>query len=152
MCVVPDKVKKAVLYVPAGIKNAPSIRLVRMAFPMLLYWVTHKQKWLKRSILPMAVTEDNIDSDTFETAKCSIDYAKIKAGMPSNVNPKDMKKCLAPTLVLAGENDCMFPANLVMPQAKKIIPNCSVYLLKNRGHINKLTDAEKKNIIAFLMG
>lgn len=150
MCVAPEKVEKSVLYVPSGIKNAPVINLMSMAFPMLLYWMTHKQKWFIKSILPMAVTEDNIDSDTFETAKCSIDNAKIKAGMPSNVSPDDMRKCLAPTLVLAGENDCMFPAGLVIPQAEKMITNCTTYLLQGRGHMNRLTEPEKQKIIQFL--
>lgn len=151
MCVAPEKVEKSVLYVPSGIKNAPVINLISMAFPMLLYWITHKQKWLIKAILPMAVSEDNIDSDTFETAKCSIDNAKIKAGMPSNVSPDDMRKCLAPTLVLAGENDCMFPAGLVIPQAEKMITNCTTYLLQGRGHMNRLTEPEKQKIIQFLM-
>lgn len=149
MCVAPAKIEKVVLYVPSGIKNAPAINLVGMAFPMVLYWITGQQKWLKKCILPMAVTEDNIDIDTFETAKCSIDNAKIKAGMPSNVKPVDMRQCLAPTLVLAGEYDCMFPADLVIPQAEKIIPNCTTYLLKGRGHMHVLTEAEKQKIIDF---
>ena len=48
MCEVPDKVKKAVLYIPAGIKNAPAIKNARMLIPMTLYWITGKEKWLKK--------------------------------------------------------------------------------------------------------
>ncbi|MDD3402414.1 MAG: hypothetical protein PHQ72_03525 [Hespellia sp.] len=131
-------------------KNEPAIKLIRMAFPMIMYWITHNQKWFIKCMMPMAVTVDNIDDDIFETAKCSIDNAKIKAGMPSNVNPKDMRKCLAPTLVLAGENDCMFPADLVIPQSEKIITNCTTYLLQDRGHMNKLTKTEQDKVIEFL--
>lgn len=89
-------------------------------------------------------------ADIFETAKCSIDNVKIKAGMPSNVLPDDMRKCIAPTMVMAGENDCLFPAKLVIPQAEKILPNCVTYLLQNRGHINYLTEIEKQKIVDFL--
>ena len=32
MCVVPDKIKKAVLYVPSGIKNAPGIKSVNINY------------------------------------------------------------------------------------------------------------------------
>ena len=151
MCVAPEKIEKSVLCVPSGIKNAPAINLISMAFPMMLYWVTHKQKWLIKTILPMAVSEDNIDRDAFETATCSIDHAKIKAGMPSNVVPDDMRKCLAPTLVLAGEKDCMFPAKRVIPQAENMITNCTTYLLQGRGHMHSLTETEKQMIIQFLM-
>lgn len=150
MCVSPEKIEKAVLYVPSAIKNAPVINSVSMAFPMMLYWMTHEQKWLEACILPMAVTKENITSDIFETAKCSIDFAKIKAGMPSDVNPAEMQKCTAPTLVLAGEHDCLFPAARVLPQAEKMIPHCKTYLLKQRGHMNVLTDTEKKMIVGFL--
>lgn len=151
MCVSPEKIEKVVLYVPSGIKNAPAIKSMRMMLPMIMYWVTHKQKWLEQCILPMAITKDNIDKDIFETAKCSIDYAKIKAGMPSNVKAYDMKKCMASALVMACEKDCLFPAKMVIPQAKKIIPNCTTYLLTNRGHMSALTEEEKQKIIAFLL-
>jgi pimeloyl-ACP methyl ester carboxylesterase len=151
MCVAPEKIEKAVLYVPSGIKNASMLRSTRMLMPMLMYWIVHKEKWLKKCILPMAITEDNITDDIFATAKCSIDNAKIKKGMPSNVEPSKLKRCLAPTLVLAGEKDCLFPAKLVLPQAKSIIPNCTTYLLKDRGHMNILTDEEKRKISLFLI-
>jgi pimeloyl-ACP methyl ester carboxylesterase len=151
MCVSPTKMDKVVLYVPSGIKNAPAIYSMSMMLPMIMYWITHKQKWLEKCILPMALTNENIDKDIFETAKCSIDHAKIKTGMPSNVKAIDMSKCKVSTLVMAAEKDCLFPAKLVIPQAKKIIPNCITYLLKNRGHMNKLTETEKQMILDFLL-
>ncbi|MHB8062913.1 MAG: hypothetical protein ACYDG2_09815 [Ruminiclostridium sp.] len=98
----------------------------------------------------MTVTGDNIDSDIFETVRCSIDHVKIKASMPSDVKPDDMKKCLAPTLVMAGEFDCLFPAELVIPQAQNIISICTTYILQGRGHMHHLTEAEKKIIVDFL--
>ena len=122
-----------------------------MMIPMIMYWVTHKRKWFEACIMPMAITKDNITEDIFETAKTSIDNVKIKTGMPSNVKPKDMRNCLAPTFVLAGEYDCLFPSKNVLTQAKNIIPNCKTYLLKNRGHMNLLTAEEKKMIVTFLL-
>ena len=151
MCVSPDMVEKAVLYVPSGIKNAPAVFSMSMMLPMIMYWITHKKKWFEACIMPMAITRDNISDDIFETAKCSIDNVRIKTGMPSNVNPRDMKKCKAPALVLAGEHDCLFPAKGVIPKAEEIIPNCTTYLLKKRGHINILTAEEKKMIVDFLL-
>lgn len=151
MCVAPEKIEKAVLYVPSGINNASAIYSIRMMYPMIMYWITQKQKWLERCIMPMAITKENIDMDIFETAKCSIDHAKIKVGMPSNVKGSDLIKCEAPTLVLAGENDCLFPAKRVIPRANKYIQHCTTYLLKTRGHINVLTKKEKQMIVDFLL-
>ncbi len=150
MCVAPEKVKRAVLYVPSGIKNAPVINSMSMMFPMILYWITHKDKLLKKCMLPMAVVEENITDDIYETAKLSIDFAKVKTGMPSNVGANVMKKCKAPTLVMAAEKDCLFPAKEVIPRAEQIIENCTTYLLQDRGHMSYLTEEEKKMIVDFL--
>ena len=151
MCVVPNKMEKVVLYVPSGISNAPSINSISMMIPMIMYWITHKDKWLRKRMLPMAIVEENITDDIYETAKLSIDFSKVKTGMPSNVKSEDMKKCKAPTLVMAAEMDCLFPAKQVIPRAEKIIDNCTTYLLKARGHMHFLTEDEKKMIVDFLV-
>lgn len=150
MCVAPEKIKRAVLYVPSGIKNAPSINSMSMMFPMIMYWITHENQWLRKCMLPMALTEVNITDDIYETAKLSIDHSKVKTGMPSNATEKDMKKCKAPVLVMAAEKDCLFPAKGVLSRAQRIIENCTTYLLKDRGHMSSLTEEEKQGIIDFL--
>ena len=149
MCVSPEKIKRALLYVPSGIKNAPAINSMSMMMPMIMYWITHKDKWLRKTMLPMAIIEDNITDDIYQTAKLSITHAKIKTGMPSNVDGALMKQCKAPTLVMAAEKDCLFPGKGVIKRAKEIIPNCTTYLIKGRGHMNIMTDEEKEMIREF---
>lgn len=151
MCVAPDKIKRVVLYIPSGISNAPAINSLSMMMPMIMYWITHKDKFLKQCMMPMAIEEDNITDDIYETAKLSIDFSKVKTGMPSNVDAKEIKKCNAPTLVMAAEKDCLFPAKNVIPRAKKIINNCTTYLLEGRGHMHFLTEDEQKMIVDFLI-
>ena len=90
-------------------------------------------------------------NDIYITAKLSIDYIKVKTGMPSDVDEELMKKCNAPTLIMAAEKDCLFPGKGVIERAGRIIPNCETYLLKGRGHMNFLTDEEKKMIVDFLL-
>ena len=101
-------------------------------------------------MLPMAITEENITDDIYQTAKLSIDYAKIKTHMPSDVDKKSIRKCEAPTLILAAERDCLFPGAGVIARAERIIPNCRTYLLRGRGHMNILTEEEKKMVVDFL--
>ena len=151
MCVVPDKIKRDVIYVPSGIKNAPAVNSSKMMIPMIIYWITGKDKWLKKVFLPLAITEENISDDIFETARLSILYSKVKTGMPSDVDEGLLKKCDAPTLVMAAERDCLFPGKDVIERAKRIIPNCETYLLEGRGHMNTLTKDEKKMIVDFLL-
>ena len=150
MCAVPDKVNKAVLYIPAGIRNAPAIRSANMMFPMIMYWITKKDLWLRKCFLPMAITMDHVTDDIYQTAKLSIDYVKVKTAMPSDVDGDKMRKCLAPALVMGAEKDCLFPGRGVIKRAEKIIPNCKTYLLRGRGHMHFLTDEEKKMIVDFL--
>ncbi len=151
MCMVPDKIKKAVIYVPSGIKNAPALNNSKMMFPMIMYWITGKDNWLKSVFLPLAITEDNITEDIYETAKLSILHSKVKVGMPSDVDENLMKKCNVPTLVMAAEKDCLFPGKGVIERAERIIPNCKTYLLEGRGHMHFLTADEKKMIVDFLI-
>jgi pimeloyl-ACP methyl ester carboxylesterase len=150
LCVSPEKINRAVLYVPAGIKNAPAINSLNMMFPMIMYRITHKDKWFRKCLLPMAVTGDNISRDIFETAKLSIDYSKVKISMPSNIHEHLIAKCKAPVLVLAAEKDCLFPGFGVIRRAERIIKNCTTYLLKDRGHMNALSADEKQMIVDFL--
>lgn len=150
MCVAPKKLEKIALLIPGGIKNAPAIKSMNMLFPMIMYWMTGKRKWFIRCILPMAIKEENITEDILITAKCSIDNAKIKKGMPSNVSTKLLSKCNAPTYILAAELDCMFPGKGVLKRAEKVLPNCTTYLLKDRGHIHYLSEKEKESIVTFL--
>ena len=150
MCEVPDKIKRVVIYIPSGIKNAFQLKNATMMFPMILYWVTGKDEWLKRTMMPMAITEENITQDIYETAKLSIDHVKVKTAMPTNVAASRMAKCKAPTLVMGAEKDCLFPGAKVLERAKRIIPNCQTYLLRDRGHMHFLTEEEKKMIVDFL--
>ena len=151
MCIAPEVIKRSVLIVPSAIQNAPTYKSISMAFPMFMYWLTHSEKWFMKCILPMAITENNITEDILETARCSIDNAKIKSIMPKNESCKNLRKYQKPVLVMAAEKDCLFPAKDVLLKAKKVWKQSKRYLLKDRGHINELTGEEKKIVIDFLI-
>ena len=74
----------------------------------------------------------------------------VETGMPSNVSGKLMQRCKAPTLVMAAEKDCLFPGERLIRRAQEIIPNCTTYLIKGRGHLHYMTDEEKEMIRTFL--
>lgn len=151
MCVAPEMIERSVLLVPSAIKNAAIYKSINMAFPMMMYWLTHNEKWFVKCILPMAVEERNITEDILTTARCSIDNAKIKSVMPQNERKSNLCKYKNPILVMAAERDCLFPAGNVLPQARKVWKQSRTYLLKGRGHIHALTNDEKKMIVGFLL-
>lgn len=144
---VPEKIEKAVLIVPSGIRNAAAGSM-KMIPPLLMYRATHKEKYLVQCILPMAVTEDNIDADTLETVRRTLDHVRIKAGMPGNIRLKEPSA--VPALVMAAERDCLFPAKHVLPQAQRLFSQCRAYTLEGRGHMCALTEDEKRMICAFI--
>ena len=151
MCVAPEKISKAILMVTSGICNASTASIMfSMGIPMILYLITKKEKWLKKAILPMAINENEIDESTLEMAKCSFDNVCVKAGMPSKVNVADMKYYTAPTLLITGEKDVLFPGEKVIARAKTMIPNLKTYLMKGSGHMFVLTSEKNKNILKMI--
>lgn len=150
MCVAPEKIEKSVLIVPAGINNAFPINSIKMIIPLIKYCITKKEKYVKETVLFMAITEDVLDKNTMDIVKDSFNNVRKKVGMPSNVSKKLISKCMAPTLVIASEKDCLFPAKKVLLRAKAIIPNCKVHELKKCGHMHIISEYEKNMILDFL--
>ena len=151
MCVCPEKIKCAVLYVPAGISNAPAVKSASMMYSLMRYKATRDGEWLKKVFALLSAGKCEVSEDMLRTAGLSILHTKVKAAMPSNVPEKLMKNCKAPTLVMAAELDCLFPGRAVIVRARKMLPFCRTYLLEDRGHLNELTDKEKRIIIGFLL-
>ncbi len=150
ICVAPEKVKKSVLIVPAGISNALPISSVKMMIPLLQYRMTKKKKYLIKTALFMALHEDVLDEDTLDTVKDSFDNVKTKVGMPTNIEEQKLSGYHSPTLVIASEKDCLFPAKKVLAIAKQIFTDCRIYELKESGHMHILPPSIKNTIVEFL--
>lgn len=148
----PKKIEKAVLLMPAGIKNNLSLSIMPLALSMLQYRLTKNKSYLLKTALQLAAFTDSRDLDQYilPTLADSFDHVHVRAGMPSNISEQLAKKCKAPLLIMAAENDCLFPAHKVLPRAQAIFSNCQTYLLENRGHLCYLTKQEEQQIITFL--
>lgn len=150
LCTAPQKVEKAVFIVPAGIHNAVPVSSVRMMIPLLQYRITKKEKYLIKTALYMALHREVLDEDTLDILKDSFEHVKTKVGMPTNIERRKLSGYHAPTLVIASEKDCLFPAKKVLPRAKQLFPNCKVYELKDSGHMHVLPEKVKGWIVDFL--
>ncbi|OEF97163.1 alpha/beta fold hydrolase [Desulfuribacillus alkaliarsenatis] len=147
MCVSPEKISKAILLVPAGIYNASKSKLIfSMGIPMMMYIVTKKEKWFEKAFLPMTTHGEAIDKDTLEMIRTSFHYVKVNPNMPSNIKKEDIKNYQAPTLLLAGEKDVLFPGEKVINRAKEIMPNLETHLLQECGHLYFSSDKRKQYI------
>ena len=150
MCVAPEKVDKAVLLVPAGISNAIPISSLKMMIPLLQYRITKQEKYIIKTALYIALHENVLDEDTLNILKDSFDNVKTKVGMPTNIDAKKLQKYHSPTLVIASEKDCLFPAKKVLYRASQIISDCQTVELKGSGHMHILPQKEKDKIVEFL--
>jgi len=147
MCVAPGKISKAILLVPAGIYNAPKSRLIiSMGVPMLLYLITRREKWFEKAFMPMMSPDEPIDRDTIEMIRTTFHHVKVNPNMPSNVRGEDIKEYQAPTLLLAGEKDVLFPGEPVLKRAREIIPNVETHLLQGCGHLYFSSEQRKMDI------
>ena len=150
ICVAPNKVDKTVLVVPAGINNALPLSSIKMMIPLLRYRITKNKKYLINTALFMALHEDILDEDTLNIVKDSFDNVKTKVGMPTNIDEQKLFNYHSPTMIIASEKDCLFPAKKVLPRAKQIFPHCQTIELKDSGHMHILPQDIKKEIIKFL--
>lgn len=147
MCVAPQKISKAVLLVPAGIYNASKATLVfSMGIPMMMYLATKNEKWFKRAFQPMATPGEPIDQSTLEMIRISFHHVKINPNMPSPVKKEKILNYEAPTLLLAGEKDALFPGRKVIEKAKELIPQAKTCLLENCGHLYFTSEKRKMHI------
>lgn len=120
--------------------------------PLLQYRTTKNKKYLIRKALYMALHEDILDEDTLDIVKDSFDNVKTKVGMPTNIEEQKLSGYNSPTLVIASEKDCLFPAKKVLPRAKRIFRDCKIYELKESGHMHVLPQNIKSIIVEFLKG
>lgn len=117
----PHQIGKAVLVVPSGLAPIPMLPLIaKIGFPMILYQLTQKRIWLVRSLSPM---NPNPAENVVEVTGAIYKHLRLEAEMPRRIRDADLKNFHAPTLVLAGENDLLFPPKVILPRAHNVIPN-----------------------------
>lgn len=150
MCVAPKKIERAVLIVPAGISNAIPFSAMAMLIPLIQYRMTKQEKYLVKTALYMALREEVLDEDTLDILKDSFDNVKIKAAMPTNIAKKRLSGYCSPTLIIASDKDCLFPARKVLRRARRMIADCQTITLKESGHMHILPQTEKERIAVFL--
>jgi pimeloyl-ACP methyl ester carboxylesterase len=116
----PTKIGKAILVVPSGLTPLPLLPMItRIGFPMIMYRMTRKHSWLIRNL---SALYPNPSERFVEATRAIYQHVKLEAGMPRTIHREELKAFRAPTLVLAGEKDILFPASAVIPRSRAAIP------------------------------
>ena len=66
---------------------------------------------------------DDLSEDDLEWTEVAFRHVRIEPKMPRPATKEELERLKAPTLVIAAEQDAMFPGDAVVRRAKEIIPN-----------------------------
>ena len=129
----PERISAAAFIVPSGFANGSGISIMRkLVIPLMKYRLSPTRKNFEKTILPLV---DHLDDDLIEMSYTTIPNLKVASRMPHPMKKKDLIEFKAPSLVIAAENDILFPGKSVIKNAKKILPNLiSTKLLHNKPH------------------
>ena len=90
------------------------------------------RKNFERTVLPLV---DHLDDELVEMSLLTISNLKVASRMPHPMKKKELLEFKAPTIVIAAENDILFPGKPVIKRAKKILPNLfNTKLLRDKPH------------------
>ncbi len=146
-----ERVENAVLVVPSSISNIfPLSSVFRMGLPMSMYVLTHKTKWIEKAIIPLADDESRVNAPTVEMVKAAYEHVVIKVALPSALKRGQLSDLTVPVMLVAAQNDCLFPGEKIIMKAKKLKLNADMMLLPEQGHIFSLSEREADCIINFI--
>ena len=129
----PGRVAGAVLVSPAGIAAGPIWPMLRdAALPMLVYRARPNRERLMRAARPL-LTEPV--EPYVRQLGLVYRHVKLDRELPRAATKEELAGYRAPTLLFAAEDDLFFPANRVIPRAKKIIPNLETETLPGSRHV-----------------
>jgi len=134
MVYAPEKVDKSVFIVPMGIVNGNLFKIATdILFPMRKYQLTDNRSDL---IKYMEAFYSEIEPFDIQHQKAIIDHYKIDLRQPPMVSKKEMEGIDIPVMIIASEDDILFPGDKLVKKSKKIFPNLQKSIvLENAKHI-----------------
>lgn len=147
----PRRIARMALVVPSGIVTTPFYSMLfRITLPYLMYLLLPSRKSLYRAVRWMG---NDIGEDVLQLIEAVFEHVRVQAAMPRPANKAELEKFTAPTLVIAAENDALFPGEMVTKRAKRIFHNLAVVeCLKEGTHYSSKRDREyiNKRLVEFL--
>jgi pimeloyl-ACP methyl ester carboxylesterase len=121
--VAPERISKAIFMIPSGLVSLRwQTLLFDMSIPMLIYRWSPSRKWLRKILQPLFL-DNPIPEDVIEITETVFQHVHVEPEMPRNVTREELAGFTAPVLVLAAENDRLFPAKKVMARSRQVFQN-----------------------------
>lgn len=147
----PQRITRMALFVPSGIVATPLPSIVfRITLPYMLYLLLPSRQRLYRAVRWMG---GDIEDDVLELIEAVFKHVRVEPEMPRPATKAELEKFTAPTMVIAAENDAMFPGDAVTKKARELLTNLTVVeCLKGGTHYSSKSDLKyvSKRIIEFL--
>jgi len=119
--IVPDRIDRAALLVPAGIVPPNRWSMAReLLLPALIYRLVPSRERLDRVLDPLFT--EPLPELWFETTRAILRHVRPARMMPRSVTRAELDGYEGPTLVVAAGDDVLFPARDVIPRAEEVIP------------------------------
>lgn len=129
---IPHRVKKLVLLVPAGIVTGPVWKgITQMAIPLALYKLFPSERRKKRFFDQLFTSWDNDWADYMGNA--FRDFV-LDLRIPSVATDEQLRRLIMPTLVIGAAHDISFPGEKLLNRVKAVIPNVETELLADSKH------------------
>jgi pimeloyl-ACP methyl ester carboxylesterase len=128
----PDRVRRLVLLVPAGIANGSHWKgLTRMALPLVRYRLRRSERNLRRLLAPLLTTWDD---DWAAYMGESVRDMPFDLRIPPLATDEELRKLTMPVLVLGADEDISFPGEAVVRRVKALVPHADVEVIAGCKH------------------
>ena len=118
--VAPERIEKMALIIPAGISNGSFKDKLQLFIPYYKY----KLRPTNQNLIRLCSTlTTRFDEERMEMLHAVFTHLKVNPKMPRPAKNGELDGLRAPTLIMAGTKDILFPASRVIPRAKEIFPN-----------------------------
>lgn len=134
----PDAVIAATLLCPAGMAKPRLDPTILYYFYKATYFPTNKnvQQFIKKIIFsPNSSVKKPIIDDLVAGFQIAFEHFQTNAELPYTMEEEQLNKFKAPTLVLIGQDDMLFPSQAVVDRSKKTLQNVvHAEVLPDTGH------------------
>jgi pimeloyl-ACP methyl ester carboxylesterase len=117
----PHRIERLILHVPSAIATAPFARIAAVGVPMLLYRFSPSRERLIRTARPLWGNDP--DDLGLRILDAVLRHVRLVVSLPRLTNVKDLSCLKCPVLVIAARQDVLFPADLVLRQAHRLMPS-----------------------------
>ena len=116
-----ERISRAALVSPSGIATGSITRMIKgVVLPMQLYRALPSRERLLRAARPILTEPEDLYVRQLGAVYRNV---RLDRDLPRAATEEELAEYEAPTLLFAAPDDLFFPARVVIPRARQIIPN-----------------------------